>query len=124
MFYRKFVGDSYLLFRTENHVEKLENYLNKQHKNIKFMAEIDENDSLSFLDITISRENNKFVTSVYCKPTFSGVFKNFESFMPGMYIHGLIEILLRESFRLCFKYEIFHRKLKLLKSIFKNNSYS
>ena len=30
----------------------------------KNMSEIDENGSLSFLDITTIRENNKFVTSV------------------------------------------------------------
>ena len=49
------------------------------------MSKIEENGSLSFLDITITHENNKFVTSVYRKPTFSGVFTNFESFIPEMH---------------------------------------
>ena len=79
--YRRFVDDTFLLFRTKDHVEKFKNYLNKQHKNIKFTSEIEENSSLSFLDITITRENSKFVKSVYRKPTFSGVFTNFESFI-------------------------------------------
>ena len=69
--YRRFVDDTFVLFRSKDHVEKFRNYLNKQHKNIKFTSEIEENGSLSFLDIKISCENNKFVTSVYCKPTFS-----------------------------------------------------
>ena len=38
-------------------------YLNKQHKNISFTSEIKQNGSLSFLDIKINRENNKFVNS-------------------------------------------------------------
>ena len=76
----RFVGDTFLLFRTKYHVEK-----SKQYKNIKFTSKIEENGSLSFLDITITRENNKFVTSVYRKPTFSGVFTNFESFIPEMH---------------------------------------
>ena len=46
-------------------VEKFRNYLNKQHKKIKLTSEIEENGSLSFLDITITCDNNKFVTSVY-----------------------------------------------------------
>ena len=71
--YRRFLDDTFLLFRTRDHVEKFKNYLNKQYKNIKFTSEIEENDSLSFLDITITLENNKFLTSVCCKPTFSGV---------------------------------------------------
>ena len=65
--------------------EKFKNYLSKQHKNIKFMSEIEENGSLSFPDVTITPENNKFLTSVYRKSTFSGIFTNFESFIPEMH---------------------------------------
>ena len=83
--YRRFVDDTFLLFRSKNHVEKFRNYLNKQHKNIKFTSEIEENGPLSFLNIKISRENNKFVTSVCRKPAFSGVFTNFEIFVPDIY---------------------------------------
>ena len=90
-----------LLFRTKDHVEKFKNYLNKQHKNIKFTSEIEENGSLLFLDITITREIKKFETSVYRKLTISGVFTNFESFIPKLGKRGLIETLLYRSFRLC-----------------------
>ena len=122
--YRRFVDDTFLLFRTKDHVEKFKNYLNKQHKNIKFTSEIEENGSLSFLDITITSENNKFVTSVYHKPTFSGVFTNFESFIPDMHICGSVETLLHRSFRLCSSYKNFHREIETFKSIFKHNNYS
>ena len=40
----------------------------------------------------MSRENNKFLTSVYRKPTFNEVFTNFESFVPDMHKRGLIEL--------------------------------
>ena len=99
-------------------------YLNKPHKNIKFTLEIERNGSLSFLDITVTRENNKFLTSVYCKPTFRGVFTNFESFIPDMHKRGLIETLLHRNFRLCSSYENFHRVIETLKSIFKHNNYT
>ena len=78
---------------------------------------------LSFLDITITCENNKFVTSVYHKPTFSGVFTNFESFIPEMHKHWLIETLFHRSFRLCSSYENFHQEIETLNSIFPPNSY-
>ena len=112
-----------ILFRSKDHVEKFRNYLNKQHKNIKFTSEIEENGLLSFLDIKISRENNKFVISVYRKPAFSGVFINFESFIPDIDKRGLIETLLHRSFRLYSKYENFHREIETLKAILKRNSY-
>ena len=79
--------------------------------------------SLSFVDIKISRENNKFVTSVYGKPTFSGVFTNFKSFIPDIYKCGFIETLLHRSFRLCSNYEKFHREIETLKSVLKHNSH-
>ena len=53
-------------------------------------TKLEENGLSSFLVITISCENNKFVASSYCKPTFSGVLTNFENFIPDMYKRGLI----------------------------------
>ena len=87
--------------------------------NIKFTSEIEENGLLSFLDIRISRENNKFVTSVYRKPTFSWVFTNFKSFIPDIYKHGLVETLLHRNFRLCSNYENFNWEIETLKSVLK-----
>ena len=92
IFYRRFVNNAFLLFRTKDHVEKFKNYLNKQHKNIKFTTEIQENGSLSFLDVTITCEKNKFVISVYRKSTFSGVFINFKSFLPDIHKVGLLKL--------------------------------
>ena len=106
--YRRLVDDTFLLFQTKDNFEKFKNYLNKQHKNRKYTSKIEENGSLSILDITITRENNKFVTSVYRKLTFNGVFTNFGSFIPEMHKRGLIETLLHRSFRLCSSYKNFH----------------
>ena len=121
--YRRFVDDTFSLFRLKDHVGNFRNYLNKQHKNIKFTSEIEENGSLSFLDIKISHENNKFMTSVYRKSTFCAVFTKFGSFIPDIYKRGLIETLLHRSFRLCSNYENFHQEIEILKSILKRNSY-
>ena len=121
--YRRFVDDTFSLFRLKDHVGKFRNYLNKQHKNIKFTSEIEENSSVSFSNIKISRENNKFVASVYHEPTLSGIFTNFGSFIPDIYKRGLIETLHHRSFRLCSNCESFHREIETLKSILKHNSY-
>ena len=110
-FCRRFVDDTFILLWTKGHVEKLKNYLNKQQKNIKCASKIEANQSLSFLDMKITSKNNRFVTSVYWKPTFSGVLTNFESFAPNMHKHGLIETFVYTSFRSCSSYEKFHRKI-------------
>ena len=91
-----FTDDSLMLrfySLTKDHVEKIKHYLNKQHKNKKFTSKIEEDSSLSFLDITISRENNKFVTSVYRGASFSSIFTNFESSMHKRRLIDFIEVL-------------------------------
>ena len=79
--YRRYVDDIFLLFRMKHHIEKFRNYLNRQHKNIKFTSETENENSIFFLDIKITRDNNKFMTSIYHKPALSGVLTNFGSFI-------------------------------------------
>ena len=40
---------------------------------------------MSFLDVQIIRDDKTFTTSVYRRSTFSGVYKDFESFLPSTY---------------------------------------
>ena len=87
--YKRYVDDTLLLFQNINQIQKFKYYLNLQHANIKFTSEIKINNLLSFLDINILRENNKFTASVYRKLTFSGLFTNFESFIPNLYKYAL-----------------------------------
>ena len=44
---------------------------------MSFSFEQEKNGKLSFLDVEVSREKGKFVTTVYRKPTFSGVYTHF-----------------------------------------------
>ena len=54
--------------------------MNHQHPNINFTFEVEKKNNFSFLDIKICKENNKCTTFVFRKPTFSGVFTNFDKF--------------------------------------------
>ena len=57
--YRRYVDDTFQLFRSKDHVEKFRNYLNRQHKNTKFTSEIENENPISFLDIKITRDKKK-----------------------------------------------------------------
>ena len=48
---------------------------------MKFSFEEDKNGKWSFLDAEVSQVGNKFVTTVYRKPTFNGVYVHFDSFL-------------------------------------------
>ena len=78
---------------------------------------------MPFLDILISRENEKFVTNVYRKPTFSGVYSNFESFIPQTYKIGLVFSLLHRIFHLSSDFKNFHHEVNNSKNILYKNSY-
>ena len=64
-FFRRYIDDIFLLFSDQNQILPFLNYLNSKHNNIKFTCESEINNSLSFLEINISRNNNKFDTSVF-----------------------------------------------------------
>ena len=88
VFYRRYVDDVFVLFSSPNHLPLFKDYLNSKHNNISFTSEQEHNDSLPFLDVNVVRQELQFSTSVYKKPTFSGVYTNFKSFLPIEYKHG------------------------------------
>ena len=57
--------------------------MNTKHLNIRFIFEIENQNSFSFVDIKVIRNTEKkpFETPVYRKSTVSGVFSNFKSFL-------------------------------------------
>ena len=69
-----------VIFELAKHLSKFDAYLNTCHPNMSFPFEQEINDKLSFLDVEVSRQQGKFVTTVYRKPTFSGVYTHFDSF--------------------------------------------
>ena len=56
--------------------------MNTRHMNMKFTSEVEKDYLPVFLDIKVIRSDTTFITSVYRKPTFSGVYTNYNSFLP------------------------------------------
>ena len=122
VFYRRYVDDIFVLFSSLDQAEKFKKYLSSKYPNIKFSLEKENDGRLSFLDINIFREKGKFVTNVYRKKTFSGVYTNFNSFIPETYKPGLIESLLFRCFNLCSDFVKFYHEINTLESILYKNS--
>ena len=97
--------------------------MNKQHKYLRFTSEAENDNSFSFLDIKITCHNKQFKTSVYRKPTFSGVFTHYESYVDQTYKKSLIDTLLFHCFSICSDYTSFHLEVENLRKILKKNSY-
>ena len=115
--YKRYVDDIFVLFKSKEHLKLFVNYMNSKHRNIKFTFETEDSNNFSFLDVKITRQNKRFVTSIFRKATFSGVFTNYDT-----YRIGLIHTLLFWFFKICSSMENFHIEVELLRSIFKFNN--
>ena len=88
--------DIFVLFTSPKHLEAFRNFLSGRHANMSFTIEHEKQNRFSFLDIEIIREDITFTTSVYRKPTCSGVYTHFDSFLPStsislvLFTHSLI----------------------------------
>ena len=117
LFYCRYVDDCFMVFRSESHIPLFLNYLNSQHANISFTCEVESNGKLPFLDIFIERTTNGFSTSVYRKPTFTGLFTNFDSFIPVSFKRGLLYTRLGRYFKICSSYHYCNSEVVKLKAL-------
>ncbi|XP_046558920.1 uncharacterized protein LOC124267966 [Haliotis rubra] len=66
--YRK-VDDTFAILDPDHNPAVLLDHLNKQHSRIQFTLEIEDQDKLPFLDVSLDNSSNKITPSVYRKPT-------------------------------------------------------
>ena len=86
--------------------------------NISFTFEKEVDNILSFLDIKIKRDSPKFTTSIYRKPTFTGLMSKFYDFAPSEYKENLISTLVCRAFRISSNYFSFHNEIDHIKRNF------
>ena len=119
--YRRYVDDIFVLFKSKEHLKLFVNYMNSKHNNIKFTFQTEDLNNFSFLDVNITPKNKWFVTSIFRKATFSGVFTNYNSFLFNTYKIGLVHTLLLRFF--CSSMENLQIEIEHLRSIFKCSNY-
>jgi hypothetical protein len=120
----RYVDDIFILIKDLANMDKVLNFINNFHKNIKFTYEIEKDFILPFLDVKIlRRENVGFIISVYRKKTFTGVYLNWNSLTSRRYKIGLIKCLLNRAWRICSDLKLFHLEVLKVKIILRKNNY-
>ena len=76
--------------------------------------ETESNDSLSFLDVFIKKQDNVFLTSVHRKPTFSGLGSSYFSFCTKKFKFNSILTILNRVFNICSNYKFLHDEFQFL----------
>ena len=121
--YRRYVDDTFLLFKSLDHVEQFRAYLNAKHPNISFTCDLEENGILPFLDVKVQRSGAQFITSIYRKPTFTGLFSKYYAFSPLKNKENLISTLTVRAWRICSNYDFLNQEIDKLKAILQSNGY-
>ena len=97
----RYVDDTLAVFDNKDNTLLFLKYLNSLHPSIKFTMECDEDEKLAFLDLLIIKSNGNVELTVYRKPTHSGVFTHFSSFIPHRYKVALVKTLICRAYWHC-----------------------
>ena len=122
-YYKRYVDDIFVLFDKLEFLDKFQEYMNRMHPNMHFTSEVERNDSLPFLDVNVIRDVNMFMTSIYRKPTFSGVYTNYDSYLPTIYKQSLVSTLLFRAYTICSNWNLVSCEMNNIKSIMLKNGY-
>jgi predicted GIY-YIG superfamily endonuclease len=93
LFYYRYVDDV-ICALPENKIEEFNERLNSYHRRLQFTVEIERESQIAFLDTLLVRESNgKISMNWYHKPTWSGRYLNFDSWLPMSYKVNTIALL-------------------------------
>jgi len=120
--YYRYVDDIFLII-PRNKVDSILKIFNEYHPRLKFTHELENNNTLSFLNTSVIRgSDGKLLTNWYRKPTYSGRYINFFSCHPEQYKYNTITTLVDQAILL--SDETFHdSNLEIVKNILLNNCY-
>ena len=81
-YYQRYVDDIFLLYKAKDHVQKFFHYMVSHHPKIKFTFEEENSNKISFLNISITRTENKLTTQSSTKKAFNEIYLNFHNHLP------------------------------------------
>ena len=72
--YVYYIDDALACFPSHNEALKLVHCLNNLHPSLTFTMEEENDNMLPFLNVLVKKSPSSFITSVYRKPTFTGLY--------------------------------------------------
>ena len=103
-------------------LEQFHKHLNKQHPQIQFTREEENNNKISFLDILVKRYKERFTMMVYRKPTNTDRYIQFFSHHHLCVKSGTIRCLAERARRI-FDNEGIKEEMAHLRNVFRKNRY-
>ena len=100
--YSRFVNDTFSLFVGGKRMAlEFMDLLNHLHPSLQFTMECKVDGKLPFMDVLVMRERSGFSTTVYRKPTATGLYSMWDSFCPTSQKFALIKSLVNRALKIC-----------------------
>ena len=125
LLWRRMRDDVLILWKKCTHFDlnDLKQYLNSIEERVQWTMELEEERSLPFTDILITRLDNKLITKVYRKATHTNKYINWRSCNAKEILIGTMKTLIFRAHKLCDLQEDLQDELLFLKDTFISNDF-
>ena len=125
IYWHRYVDDILLLFKgNTRQVENFHKYINTIHHKLKFTLEIEQNNSINFLDLTINKTNNTHTYKIYRKPTTTDMVIHSTSNHPTQHKHAAFNHMLHRLSKILLNKQDYTDELNTIKYIAIKNGYN
>ncbi|CAF4367802.1 unnamed protein product, partial [Rotaria sordida] len=121
----RYVDDTFVFINKDANVDNILSILNEFHPSIKFTRKIEDNDKLEFLDVQVIRSSEQqcFETTIYRKPTFTGLLTSWNSYVPIQYKKASIVSMVNRALNICSTYKHLEDEFNEIRRIGLLNNY-
>ena len=124
IFWRRYVDDVFGIYNgTSEELIDFKTHLNSLHPNIKFTLEIETNNSINFLDLNISKLQNKLKFNIYRKNTTSNRLIPFDSSTPFSHKLSAFRSFFNRLFKIPLDDSDFEEELNTIFYLAKSNKF-
>jgi len=123
-YFTRYVDDIFVGLESEEQALRFQRYLNDIHPNLKFKIETESLNKIPFLDLWIHKTDDGIQVSVYRKPTHSGVYTHYLSFVPFKHKRQVIFSLVDRAYKLCSTWLLFHREMENITRMLMRNGFT
>ena len=101
LIYLRYVDDTFTSFSSRNEALSFFQVLKDLHPSLSFTMDEEKDDLLPFLEVLLERLSFAFVTSIYRRPTFTGLYLSGDAFAPKSRKVNLIKCLTFKTLKIC-----------------------
>ncbi|CAF4942844.1 unnamed protein product, partial [Rotaria socialis] len=123
--WHRYVDDTFVFINPNANVNDILSVLNFFHPPMKFTYKVEKDNELEFLEVKVIRipERHTLETTIYRKPTFTGLITNWNSYVPIEYKKSSITSMTDRALRICSTYQLLSTEFNEIRKIAKLNDY-